>query len=76
MPQKRVEAYDTRTGAKLPHRVPENWLRIFPYLSLTPKSKAAQSAVSDDVPVADSAEDVASTPKTARRGRQTHQKES
>lgn len=76
MPQKRVEAYDTRTGAKLPQRVPENWLRIFPYLSLTPKSKAAQSAASDDVPEADSATDVASTPKTARRGRQTPQKES
>lgn len=76
MAQKRVEAYDTRTGAKLPHRVPENWLRIFPYLSLTPKTKAAQSAASDDAPAAVPAEDVASTPKTARHGRQTHQKES
>lgn len=76
MPQKRVEAYDTRTGAKLPQRVPENWLRIFPYLSLTPKTKAAQNAASDDAPAAGSAEDVDPTPKTARRGRQTHQKES
>ena len=76
MAQKLVEAFDTRTGAKLPQRVPESWLRIFPYLSLTPKSKAAQSAVSDDVPATDSATDVASTPKTARRGRQTPQKES
>lgn len=41
MPEKQVEAYDTNTGAKLPHRVPEEWLRIFPHLSLTPKSKAA-----------------------------------
>lgn len=41
MPEKQVEAYDTNTGAKLPRRVPEGWLRIFPHLSLTPKSKAA-----------------------------------
>lgn len=76
MPQPLVEAYDTRTGTKLPKRVPENWLRIFPYLSLTPKSQAARSAVSDDVPEADSPEDVTTTPKTARRGRQTPKKES
>lgn len=76
MPQKRVEAYDTRTGAKLPQRVPENWLRIFPHLSPTPKQEAARSGVSDGVPEADSAEDVDPAPKTARRGRQTSQKES
>jgi len=39
--EKMVEVYDTRTGSKLAHRVPEVWLRIFPHLSLTPKSKAA-----------------------------------
>lgn len=36
-----VEAYDTHTGAKLTQRVPESWLRIFPHLSKTPKTKAA-----------------------------------
>lgn len=76
MPQKLVEAYDTRTGAKLPQRVPENWLRIFPYLSLTPKQAAAQRTASDDVPATGLAEDVDPTPKTARRGRQTPKKES
>lgn len=74
MPQKLIEVFDTRTGAKLPKRVPENWLRIFPYLSTTPKAKAA-SAVSDDVPAA-AAEDVAPTPKPTRRGRTTSEKES
>lgn len=30
MPTKLIEAYDTKTGAKLPQRVPETWLDIFP----------------------------------------------
>ena len=41
-----VEAYDTNTSAKLPQRVPESWLRIFPHLSKTPKSKASTAAKS------------------------------
>lgn len=70
MPQKLIEAYDTRTGAKLPHRVPENWTRIFPHVSATPTQKAADAA-------ADATDERAgTTPKTARSGRQTPQKES
>lgn len=40
MAEKLVYAYDTNTGRKLPRRVPEVWLRLFPHLSLTPKEKA------------------------------------
>lgn len=77
MPQKLIEAYDTRTGAKLPQRVPESWTRLFPNVSATPTQRAADAvAVSDDVPEADSPQDVAPTSKTARRGRQTPVKES
>lgn len=36
-----VEVYDTRTNKKLPNRVPEGWLRIFDYLSKTPKQRAS-----------------------------------
>ena len=71
MPQKRIEAYDTRTGAKLPQRVPESWTRIFPHVSATPTQKAATPAA-DGAP----AEDTDPTPKTARRGRQNTTKES
>lgn len=42
MAEKFVDAYDTTTGSKVPQRVPENWLGIFPHLSLTPKQKAAR----------------------------------
>ena len=40
MAEKLIHAYDTNTGRKLPNRVPESYLRIFPHLSLTPKAKA------------------------------------
>ena len=77
MPQKLIEAYDTRTGAKLPQRVPESWTRIFDHVSATPKQRNATAAgLSEDVPEADSPEDVDPTPKTAPRGRQTPVKES
>ena len=66
MPQKLIEAYDTRTGAKLPQRVPESWTRIFPNVSATPTQKAADATDKD----------AGTTPKTARRGRQNTEKES
>lgn len=40
MAEQMVEVYNTRTGRKLPKRVPIVWLRIFPDLSVTPKQKA------------------------------------
>lgn len=40
MATKMIHAYDTRTGSKLPNRVPESFLRLFPHLSETPKHKA------------------------------------
>lgn len=71
MPQKLIEAYDTRTGAKLPQRVPESWTRIFPNVSATPTQKAADAATADAPD-----EGAGTTPKTARRGRQNTEKES
>lgn len=42
-----VDAYDKRTGKKLPHRVPESHLRIFSeVLSPTPRHKARTKAAS------------------------------
>ncbi len=40
-----IDAYDTRTGEKLPHQVPEHFLTIksFDYLSKTPKQKASDT---------------------------------
>lgn len=76
MAEQLVTAYDTRTGKKLDRRVPAVWLRIFPHLSSTPQQKAADNAAaSDDVPEADSPEDVDPTPMTAPR-RRTTKKES
>ena len=40
MAEKMVEAYDTRNGDKLPQRVPAVFLKLFPYLSATPRQKA------------------------------------
>lgn len=40
MAEKMIEVYDTRSGKKLPRRVPEAFKRIFPYLTDTPKAKA------------------------------------
>ena len=71
MPQKLIEAYDTRTGAKLPQRVPESWTRIFPNVSATPTQKAADAATAGAPD-----EGAGATPKTARRGRQNTEKES
>lgn len=41
-----VPAYDTRTGEKLPHQVPEHWIghpRLGAHLSRTPRQKAADN---------------------------------
>ena len=35
------EAYDSRTGKKLPYLVPESHFDAFPHLQKTPKTKAA-----------------------------------
>lgn len=41
-PRKKVYVYNTETGAKLPHPVPETWLDgRFPQLSQTPSLKKA-----------------------------------
>ena len=40
MAEKMIHVYDTRTNQKLAQRVPAVWLRLFPHLSETPKSKA------------------------------------
>lgn len=40
MAEKMIRVYDTRTNEKLTQRVPAVWLRLFPHLSETPKSKA------------------------------------
>lgn len=40
MADKMVEVYDTRTGQKLPQRVPAVWLKLYKYLAVTPKHKA------------------------------------
>lgn len=36
------DAYDKRTGKKLPHKVPGSHFAIFPYLSKTPRARAAK----------------------------------
>lgn len=43
MAEKMIEVYDTRNGDKLPQRVPAVFLKLFPYLSVTPKQKARQA---------------------------------
>ena len=42
-----IRVYDTRTNEKLPHLVPENFLKLFPYLSKTPLGKAAEKQVTE-----------------------------
>lgn len=40
-----IDAYDTRTGKKVPHRVPEHFVghpALGPHLSKTPRQKAAE----------------------------------
>lgn len=39
--QKFYPAYDTRTGRKLPHRVPAQWFDLFPYLAPTPSARVS-----------------------------------
>ena len=39
---KLVKVYDTKTGEKLPNRVPRNWLEKFPQLKEAPSSKAGK----------------------------------
>ena len=73
---KLIEAWNSETGAKLPQRVPDTWPRIFKTVSATDPRKKAPAGASDDVPEADSPEDVSPSPKTARRGRQSTAKES
>lgn len=41
------EAYDSRTGKKLPYLVPESHFEVFPYLQKTPKTKAAAKKVAE-----------------------------
>ena len=36
-----VKVYDTKTGEKLPNRVPRNWLEKFPQLKETPSTRKA-----------------------------------
>lgn len=35
-------AYDAKTGRKLPGKVPEQWFGIFPNLRKTPKQRASE----------------------------------
>ena len=46
MAEQFVHAYDSKTGKKLAHKVPENFFNIFPNLRKTPKQKARQDAPS------------------------------
>jgi hypothetical protein len=39
-----IDAYDTRTGEKLPNQVPEHFPDLYDHLSRTPKSKATEKA--------------------------------
>lgn len=39
------DAYDSRTGAKLPDKVPEQWFEIFPNLRKTPKQRVSEVQV-------------------------------
>lgn len=39
----KVDAYDKKTGRKLPYRVPVGWFSLFPDLRKTPIQKAADA---------------------------------
>ena len=43
MADKFVDAYNKRTGEKLPHRVPESHFGIFPNLRKTPQARATEA---------------------------------
>lgn len=45
MPAKFCDAYDTKTGQKLPHKVPETHFALFKNIAPTPKQRAASAAV-------------------------------
>lgn len=45
MPAKFCDAYDTATGRKLPHKVPETHFALFKNIAPTPKQRAASAAV-------------------------------
>lgn len=62
-----VDVYDTRTGAKVPHQVPEDHLRLFPYLALTPSQKATTTDAQPSAPTPAS-DAVDPTPAPARPG--------
>lgn len=57
-----IDMYDTRTGKKLLEKKPEVFLRLFPYLSPTPRQRAktTDEVVPDPVEPADEA-----TPESA-----------
>lgn len=40
----KVDAYDKKSGKKLPYKVPEKWFSLFPNLRKTPVQKAAEAA--------------------------------
>lgn len=40
----KVDAYDKKTGKKLPYRVPEAWFALFGNLRKTPMQKAREAA--------------------------------
>lgn len=48
-----VTVWDTRTGRKLPHPVPESHLRVFPHLSITPSSRRRRRSTKPAEPVGD-----------------------
>lgn len=39
----KADAYDKKTGKKLPYKVPEAWFRLFPNLRKTPIHKANEA---------------------------------
>lgn len=45
---RKVDAYDKNTGQKLPYRVPEKWLGLFPNLRKTPIQKAREASTKAD----------------------------
>lgn len=40
----KADAYDKRTGKKLPYKVPEKWFGLFPNLRKTPIQKASEAS--------------------------------
>lgn len=50
MPEKRIEAYDSTTGKKLPVAVPESWLTRFKTLRKTPRQQSADTTKSAPSP--------------------------